>query len=684
MELIKITHLTKTYKTSKKEVEVLKDVNLTLPQSGLVIILGKSGSGKSTLLNIIGGIDKPTKGKIDIIRNHRDISPKTKSKLSISFIFQHYHLLENETPLFNVMLPALIQGFNKRLAEKQTRELISLFKLDESIVNKKTRLLSGGEKERIAVLRALITNPELILADEPTGALDVQNAIKTMNILKNASKKTLVVLVTHNNALAKQYADRIITLSDGRIINDETFKQNNDEIHRSKVSYKSKNNWTSSIVNHNLKKRYKRHIVSTLGMTVSLMFCYLLFGFSTQSNKAIDDVSKKHLDYGTCLIRKEMVTPSSSSLSLVKTLRPDEKEIEKIKESFPEFVAMPNYDAVFNNGELFIGNKLNNEIINSFVLNFENSVINYALIENNDIRKATNWTDVIVNKLAYELIKDKEIHYKVVYEFSTQIDSKYSVDYFEIEERLNIVGIADEYDFLAIPKIYFNYEKIDELFENTSLENLSDLKKQNISWKNIIVDSLPGDELSSYSTRFFLRDIKKQFRVQELQNSLNQEIKMENDALSIKEAISSLTLAATYGLDIFLAISLIGSVLIVGVFTYSAYVDDKKESSILSCLGAKNVDIVGIFASESLIVTFFSFLFSTVFSWLIEKPINILLEKIIDIPNLVKIPLSSFLGIKGFLPICVLVGSLFITIVFSAFPILLNKSISLKKELSDL
>ena len=134
MSLIQVLNLTKTYKISGKSVNVLKDITLELPQSGLIVILGKSGSGKSTFLNIIGGIDKPTLGGVNF-------SLKKKggkfSNFDRSFIFQHYHLLENETPLYNVMLPALIQGYDKKYAEVQAKELIKSFGLDDLAAQKR-------------------------------------------------------------------------------------------------------------------------------------------------------------------------------------------------------------------------------------------------------------------------------------------------------------------------------------------------------------------------------------------------------------------------------------------------------------------------------------------------------------------------------------------------------------------
>ena len=681
MKLIEITNLTKTYKVSKNQLNVLKDISLILPQQGLVVILGKSGSGKSTLLNIIGGIDKPSKGKVNFY-----IKDKIKKfdKRDISFIFQHYHLLENETPLYNVMLPALIQGFNKNFAKSQAEELIKLFKLDESIINKETRFLSGGEKERIAILRALITNPKVILADEPTGALDKDNAIKTMQVLKNASEKKLVILVTHNKALAKKYADRIITLSDGRIVDDKVVNQTDEEVFYSNIK-RRRNDWSSTIINHNFKKRIRRNIVSILGMTISLIFCYLLFGFSNNSNKAINEVSYKHFDYGTSTISKEFKSQSNSSITLVKTIKPEEDDLDDIKSKFPMFEIMTNYDAVFNVGELYLNNKVNNDIHNSFVYDFSTNCFDKSLILNNDIPKQYSWNDVVINKKAKETIGDADLHFRIEYENKVgKNDGSFVIDYFEVDEKINVITVVDEFDFLSTPKIYFDYLKIEDLFDSIVLENYSEYKEETTSWKKYIEEALPNDSISSYSSRCFLLDINYKSKVEELSKYLDKEIKLSNDSLSIKDAVSSLTIAATVGLDIFLVIALIGSVLILGVFSYSAYNDDKKESSMLSCLGANTFDVVGIFASESLIVTFFSFLFSSVFAWLLQTPINFLLVKLIDIPNLIDIPFKAFMGIRGLLPLGVFFISCFVTLIFSSIPILINKQISLKKELSDL
>ena len=225
MSLIELRNVSRFYISGKEQKKyALKAVSLSFPNKGLISILGKSGCGKSTLLNLIGGIDKASEGIIYF--DNEDISKFKEKDLMVfrsqivSYIFQHYHLLEDQTALYNVMLPALINGDDYKTANKKAKDLLNSFSINKELFNKKCADLSGGEKERIAILRSLINKPKVILADEPTGALDKNNAILTMETLKKMSKECLVIMVTHNASLAEQYSDRIIKMSDGRVTAD--------------------------------------------------------------------------------------------------------------------------------------------------------------------------------------------------------------------------------------------------------------------------------------------------------------------------------------------------------------------------------------------------------------------------------------------------------------------------------
>lgn len=229
--MIKIENLTKIYNSRKrKKCKALDNINLVLPDNGLVFILGKSGSGKSTLLNLIAGLDKITSGKITV--NGNEVSKFKRKEYynyrssNIGFIFQHYYLLEDLTVYQNIKLALdIINQKNK----KQIYELIEKVGL-KGKDHKFPTELSGGEQQRVAIARALIKNPSLILADEPTGNLDKNTSEQVLKILKEASKKSLIIIVSHNKEEADLYADRIIELHEGKIIEDkERLNINNKE-----------------------------------------------------------------------------------------------------------------------------------------------------------------------------------------------------------------------------------------------------------------------------------------------------------------------------------------------------------------------------------------------------------------------------------------------------------------------
>ena len=226
MELIKLNNISKTYGVNDAKVNAISDVSLTIKEGELVAIVGKSGSGKSTLLNIIGCIDKPTTGEYFIDGNNTKNSrekelARNRNKL-IGFVLQYFGLVNSYTVYENVELP-LLYGKTKNKKEKITN---ILKKLD--ILEKKDKLpseLSGGQNQRVAIARALVNNPKLILADEPTGALDINTSQQVMGILLQLNKEgKTVIIVTHDENISKQ-CDRIIRIEDGCIREDFRFEK---------------------------------------------------------------------------------------------------------------------------------------------------------------------------------------------------------------------------------------------------------------------------------------------------------------------------------------------------------------------------------------------------------------------------------------------------------------------------
>ncbi|HLR34791.1 MAG TPA: ABC transporter ATP-binding protein [Tissierellales bacterium] len=223
MEVVKTVGLCKSYGEGDTKVDAVKDINLTINQGEFVAIVGASGSGKSTLLHLIGGVDKPTSGKVYV--DDIDIYSLSEKELAIfrrrkvGFIFQFYNLIPVLTAEENILLPIHLD--NKEIDEKYIDELINILDLKD----RRTHLpneLSGGQQQRVSIGRALAYNPSIILADEPTGNLDSKNSKKIVDLLKVSVKRynQTLILITHDLDMAAQ-ADRIITIEDGRIVKNE-------------------------------------------------------------------------------------------------------------------------------------------------------------------------------------------------------------------------------------------------------------------------------------------------------------------------------------------------------------------------------------------------------------------------------------------------------------------------------
>ena len=231
--MLKLVNVNKYfYRHKKNQIHVINNTNLEFEESGLVALLGESGCGKTTLLNAIGGLDKIDSGWIYI---EDKLLPKSTSNkkdkmrvLNVGYIFQDYHLLENMTVFDNVALSLKMIGIKDKKEIKRKVEYVLERVNMYRYRNKLAGMLSGGEKQRVGIARAIVKNPKIIIADEPTGNLDSKNTIEVMNIIKSISEEKLVILVTHEKNLAEFYAKRIISLEDGSIINDELNEHDNE------------------------------------------------------------------------------------------------------------------------------------------------------------------------------------------------------------------------------------------------------------------------------------------------------------------------------------------------------------------------------------------------------------------------------------------------------------------------
>jgi len=223
MTMLELKNITKVYHTGAEDVAALKGINLKFRESEFVCVLGPSGCGKTTLLNIMGGLDSYTSGDLIIngrsTKEYKDRDWDAYRNHSVGFVFQSYNLIPHQTVLSNVELALTLTGVSKKERRKRAIDALEKVGLADQL-RKKPSELSGGQMQRVAIARAIVNNPDIILADEPTGALDTETSIQVMDILKEISKDRLVIMVTHNADLAQNYSTRIVRMLDGRIIDD--------------------------------------------------------------------------------------------------------------------------------------------------------------------------------------------------------------------------------------------------------------------------------------------------------------------------------------------------------------------------------------------------------------------------------------------------------------------------------
>lgn len=328
--MLELNGIRKTYVTGTTSVEALKGIDLKFRDSEFVSILGQSGCGKTTLLNIIGGLDKYTSGDLKIngrsTKDFKDRDWDAYRNNSIGFVFQSYNLIPHQTVLSNVELALTLSGVSKAERRQRATEALEKVGLKEQI-HKKPNQMSGGQMQRVAIARALVNDPDILLADEPTGALDTQTSIQIMDLLKEISKDRLIIMVTHNPELATQYSTRIIRLLDGTITDDSnpyngeddniTTKTDEDSL-TDRKSGKTKKKKTSmsfftalSLSLNNLMTKKTRTILTAFAGSIGIIGIALILSISNGIQNYIDRMQRDTLSSYPIQLQKESVDVSS-------------------------------------------------------------------------------------------------------------------------------------------------------------------------------------------------------------------------------------------------------------------------------------------------------------------------------------------------------------------------------------
>ena len=482
--MLELKNINKTYKMRKGiENKVLKNIYLKFDSVGMTFILGKSGSGKSTLLNIIGGLDKYDSGDISIFgkstKNFKEKEFDSYRNNYIGFVFQEFNVIEDYTVYENIVLALELQ--NKKIKQQEIEKLLTELEMND-LKHRKINELSGGQKQRVAIARALIKKPKIILADEPTGNLDSTTGLQVMELLKEISKDTLVIVVSHNEEQATKYGDRVIEIKDGEVAGDTTIISNiktSDAYQYKKAKLPFKD--ALKLGFFSLKKRKLKLLVTMILITFSSLFLivsYVTKTYNVEENhlrlykeKKLDRIEvKKHVyikDYDNQIVQ----VPKSLK---VKDIAEITKHLEK--DRYPVYSLRDEGDAVnffklnvYQQTDLFYGKPEPEKDLYTFIPNdikiiesdFNKKLIPEKIIgrvseDNNEIVISNYLADMIIQNGIYEY-DTNQVYKPKSFEELVQSNKLFS---FGSYNSAKIVGIIN-YDlkpYESLKGLYFSKE----------------------------------------------------------------------------------------------------------------------------------------------------------------------------------------------------------------------------------
>ncbi len=700
MPTFKLQCISKSFSMGKESFLALNSISLTFPNKGLISISGKSGSGKSTLLNILMGIEKPDEG--NLFFNNKRINKQSDSQKSffhlhqVSMIYQHYNLFDNLTALENVLIPLYMQGLSKSEATKKAKDLF--YELDiEELMNNKVINLSGGEKQRVAIIRALAIKPLVLLCDEPTGALDTKNGDEIMKILKKLSKRILVIMVSHNQEQIEKYSDRKIVLDEGKIKSDtKELRFAGEFLEKKKGRYSSK--WSNKILLYHLKSNLKKNICSYLILSFGFVASLVSVGFIFGSSASFDNVMYSSLSVEYATISKETIYEvANSPLNLVKVVRPDYTDLDVALESIQNISISNNYDYVFSS---YPETTFRKSVIDSPnlvpVYTFKNNEIINNLLVTGKAPFDSNIEEVVVNEQFVKqlnLNNESIIGNEIVISFSNELsivtsDKNYPIIRDDISYNLSLIirGVIKEFGFLNTPKVYYSTLALESFLKAKSMMNYSTYLGYNVSVKDYLDNVSNDSPASSYSYNVFVDNKSDILSMYELFNRLKSnenDIKINSTYLETYKSYRDLLDSFSTTLIIFIIICLLGLCFILAMIGLSTFIEKKKESAILSTLGAKSRDIISLFLSELHLVIVLSFISAVFLSIPITKLLNKVFASSYGLTNLFNIPYLSFYNIPLLLPIGLLFIFIIISSIFIVVPISIYKAKSLSDELRD-
>lgn len=555
--MIIIKKLTKKYENKT----IFNKISLTFPNQGLYSIIGESGCGKSTLLNLIGCLDEEYEGEM-FFDNHNYRIEANNIRKQIGIIYQNYNLLEDLSVKDNITISLKIKGLvDNKIIDKICEKL----NLSPDLLNKKAKVLSGGEKQRVALARILVTKPKIILADEPTGSLDSLNGNKVMEYLKEVSKDTLVILVTHNKDLAYKYSDDVILF--------ESLNGYDKRDKKRKYDYKeNKDNSNFLILKNHFKSNAFRHMLSCIALVVSFVFSSFSLSFFLNATPLLENVSSNYVDKDVFSISKTFSQKIDNSLFSLTTIeRPTSTELKSLSRILPP---VDFYYAL----NAFIPEIVD---INDFAILNVSLVPCFVPMQSNE---------VIINSLLHKEMKEKKIFFDIEKSYLIE-NQEYE---FEHHFSFDVNAIVEEVGFLNTRKIYYNYFNMYNLLDTYLIKDKSPI--------GLIKEAKNDEEISSYKMLMHLKNNQNVQVIYEVINKGITNFEITSNAYSIDSTLAQIVDALKLVLTMFEMIIVVSCFAIVFFLVVSLLNDYTKEKAILLSLGKNRNSFFVLYLQEILIV----------------------------------------------------------------------------------
>lgn len=580
----------------KYDREVLKKINLKFGNKGFICLVGESGSGKTTLLNIIGGLEQPDSGKVIFNGNNiKNINSSFYSNQLVSFINQNYNLIDKYTVLENILLPIELRRIRSPCNVNKILKMLSIY----SLKNKKVVSLSGGEKQRVAIARCIVQNTRVILADEPTGALDSENAYSVMRILKNLSKQKLVIVVTHNTELANAFADSIIKIADGKICNKLNVINKNKYF---KIKYNRKNKLSFiKLVKYaikNLNNKLLRNILTIIAFTIGLFSLGTVLSIKTGFNKELDMLNKSSFfNYPLVISKNNYVDNFNSKVE-------NKNGVNVKKGSFVTNEIDDKLISLVNN----IDKKYVNGITYYRDIDYEFKSISYVNPSNNYFylvsgRMPENNNEVMILYDEEDSISDKLYNYLDVAN-NGLINNIFKVN----DKELIITGIVKS--------------------NNDYFKSLSGILYSNDLFDNEITDIY-----------IYANNLKAKNKIKELLKDYEIFDNAEEVVNLTKKMVDGISLV----LILFSVISLIVSMIMIFVISYISVMERNKDIGIYKSIGFRNKDIKNLFIVENLIIGMCSFYLTMIFILLVSNVINKFVYSYINFEHIMSLDILNII-----------------------------------------